>query len=221
MSLINDALKKAARQRTEEEAELTPAITTSGGRKRIPRRAAPMSVQTIVLIVGGAAVLIVGSVIVTVVLVTGKSESRIALEARTAPVATVNPAPQAAPAVVVAVPATTHKDTASQPAAAPVVEAAPTPVPVTPAPVVVEAPRAPAKAVPPPQTRAEQIQGFIDSIRVTGVRTAGSESKALVDGHVYRVDDYLDRNLGLRLQKVDADHLTLVDSNGATYIKNF
>jgi hypothetical protein len=42
-----------------------------------------------------------------------------------------------------------------------------------------------------------------------------------VDGHVYRVNDMLDRTLGIRLVKVDPDHLTLVDSEGATYIKNF
>ena len=31
----------------------------------------------------------------------------------------------------------------------------------------------------------------------------------------------LDRNLGLKLQRVDTDHLTLVDAAGATYVKNF
>jgi Tfp pilus assembly protein PilP len=87
--------------------------------------------------------------------------------------------------------------------------------------LAVELPRALAKAPAQPLSRAEQIQNFIDSLRVTGVRTAGNESKALVDGHVYRVDDYLDRNLGLKLLKVDTDHLTLVDAAGASYVKNF
>jgi hypothetical protein len=73
----------------------------------------------------------------------------------------------------------------------------------------------------PQPSRSEQVQSFVDRIRVTGARAAGAESKALVDGHVYRVNDMLDRTLGIRLVKVDPDHLTLVDSEGATYIKNF
>jgi hypothetical protein len=214
MSLINDALKKAARQRSEEQAELAPSALGTGGRKRIPRRGAPMTVQTLVLIVAGAAVLVVGSVVVTIVLLTGKSESRLAQEARSAPPATVTPSPPPLPAVVVNVPA---RPAPPPPTAAPVVQEIPTP---TPAPVVVEAARVPPKPVVA-LSRAEQIQNFIDSLRVTGVRTAGTDGKALVDGHVYRVNDILDRNLGLKLQKVDADHLTLVDSAGTTYIKNF
>ncbi len=43
----------------------------------------------------------------------------------------------------------------------------------------------------------------------------------IVDGHVYRVNDLLDRALGIRLVQVDVDHLTLVDSTGVTYIKSF
>jgi hypothetical protein len=213
MSLINDALKKAARQRSEEQAELAPSAQGTGGRKRIPRRGAPMTVQTLVLIVAGAAVLVVGSVVVTVILVTGKSESRLAQEARSAPLATVTPSPQPSPAVVVNVPA--RQASPPPPTAAPVVQEVPTP-----ASVVAEATRVPPKPVVA-LSRAEQIQNFIDSLRVTGVRTAGTDSKALVDGHVYRVNDILDRNLGLKLQKVEADHLTLVDSTGTTYIKNF
>jgi hypothetical protein len=72
-----------------------------------------------------------------------------------------------------------------------------------------------------PLSHGDQVQDFIDKLRVTGVRTAGTDSKALVDGHVYRVNDILDRALGIRLVQVDADHLTLVDSAGVTYVKNF
>jgi hypothetical protein len=216
MSLINDALKKAARQRTEEEAQLTPAIQTSGGRKRIPRRGAPMTVQTIVLIVAAAAVLVIGSVVATFVLMSGKSESRLVQEAHTAPLP-VTTAPAPAPAVVVNVPKAVappivHEEAPPPPTPQPVVQAPPTPV--------AEAPRPAPKPVPI-LSRAQQIQNFIDTLRVTGVRTAGTDSKALVDGHVYRVDDYLDRDLGLKLLKVEPDQLTLVDSAGATYIKNF
>ena len=73
----------------------------------------------------------------------------------------------------------------------------------------------------PAPSHGDQVQEFVDRMRVTGVRTAGPEGKALVDGHVYRVNDILDRALGIKLVQVDADHLTLVDSAGVTYIKTF
>jgi hypothetical protein len=211
MSLINDALKKAARQRTEEQGELPPSPLSSG-RKRIPRHGAPMTVQTLMLIIGGAAVLVIGSVVVTVILVTGKSESKLAQEARAAPVVAVTPTPQPPPVVAVSVPVEVRK-AVPVPTAEPVAQAAPSP---TPAPVV-----AVAKPVAPPRSRAEQVQSFVDALRVTGVRLAGAESKVLVDGHVYRVNDTLERTLGIRLVAVDADHLTLADAAGATYVKNF
>ncbi len=211
MSLINDALKKAARQRTEEQADVPTSPLTSG-RKRIPRRGTPMTVQTLMLIIGGAAVLVLASVIVTFVLVSGKSESKLVQEARAVPVVAAAPAPQPPPAVAVSVPVEVHPPT-PVPTAEPVVQAAPNP---TPAPVVVAA-----KPIAPPRSRVEQVQSFIDALRITGVRLAGTESKVLVDGHVYRVNDMLERSLGIKLVQVDADHLTLVDSAGATYLKNF
>jgi len=65
------------------------------------------------------------------------------------------------------------------------------------------------------------IQGIVDRFRVSGVRAAGADSKALVDGHVYKINEMIDRTIGLRLVKVDADHLTFVDAQGDTYVKSF
>jgi hypothetical protein len=231
MSLINDALKKAARQRAEDQYEAAPA-PDKGGRRRIARHGAPMTVQTMVLLAAGAVTLIVASVVITGVLLSGKLEPKPVAAAK--PVLPT-PAPQAAPVIVVKVPpapvAPSPKPTAAPPTAAPVVVApppSPTPSPVVEAPVV-EAPvvqvaptQAPKPvAVAPPMSHGEQVQSFIDKLRVTGVRAAGTDSKALVDGHVYRVNDILDRGLGIKLVQVDADHLTLVDSEGVTYVKNF
>ncbi|HXQ79908.1 MAG TPA: hypothetical protein VN775_01260 [Opitutaceae bacterium] len=224
MSLINDALKKAARQRAEDQAEVAPPAQ-AGRRKRIPRRGEPISVQTLVLLAGAAVTLVVASVVVTGVLVTGRLEPR----PSTAPKPiSVTPAPQESPAVVVQVPrvqeAPAPRPSPPPPTAAPVA-AAVTPPPAAPTIPVAAATAPPADAGRPaaaPQlSRSEQAQNFVDKLRVTGVRAAGPESKALVDGHVFRVNDILDRALGIRLVQVDADHLTLVDSGGATYIKNF
>ena len=38
---------------------------------------------------------------------------------------------------------------------------------------------------------------------------------------VYRVNDIVERTLGVRLIKVAADSLTFSDPNGITYVKNF
>ncbi|MFZ1056109.1 MAG: hypothetical protein WAN79_10590, partial [Opitutaceae bacterium] len=79
--------------------------------------------------------------------------------------------------------------------------------------------RTPAAAAP--LSHSEAVQGIVDGYRVSGVRSAGADSKALIDGHVYKVNDVIDRTLGIRLVKVDPDHLTLVDKDGATYVKSF
>ena len=223
MSLINDALKKAARQRSEEQADVAPP-SQWGGRKRIPRRGAPMTVKTLVLLLGGGAVLIVASVIVTFVMVARKPEPKAAVEATPTPVA---PTPEPPPTVTVKIPDATvvsvPHPSPPPPTAAPVAEEVPSPTAAPAAEVAVPVAAADGVRVapPPPQSRAERIQTYIDNLRVTGVRAAGAESKALVDGHVYRVNDLLDRALGIRLVQVDVDHLTLVDSTGVTYIKSF
>ena len=38
---------------------------------------------------------------------------------------------------------------------------------------------------------------------------------------VYRVNDLVERNLGVRLVKAAADSLTFSDPRGVTYVKNF
>ncbi|MGA2016203.1 MAG: hypothetical protein ABSH26_04550 [Opitutaceae bacterium] len=233
MSLINDALKKAARQRAEEQADIAPLAQT-GRRKRIPRHGAPMSAQTLVLLAAGAVTLIVASVVITGILITGRLEPRAAAVATPLP---ATPAPKPPPVVVVQVPrpadlpvAPVRQPAPQPPTAAPVAQAAPPAAAAAepaarvaaaepaPRPAAAEAPKTPAT---PPPSRGDQVQSFVDGLRVTGVRAAGSDSKALVDGHIYRVNDFLDRALGVRLVQVDPDHLTLVDSQGVTYIKSF
>jgi hypothetical protein len=67
----------------------------------------------------------------------------------------------------------------------------------------------------------ERIVAFVEAIRVTGIRSSGTESRVLMNERVYRVNEIVDRTLGLKLVKVGADSLTFSDANGATYVKNF
>jgi hypothetical protein len=183
-----------------------------------------------ILIGGGAVVLVVVSVVLT-----GVMMNKGAPEAKPVAVAAPTPAPvpaAAAPKIVVqqaAVAITLPQ--AAPPIQAPVPAALPTP---TPAPLVRETPTAApvAAQTPPPAAPAalpaaavplqpDQIQNLVDNYHISGVRAAGAGSKALIDGHVYKINDLVDRLLGLRLVKVDEDHLTFTDRTGATYIRTF
>ena len=86
MSLINDALKKAARQRAEEQGETAPM---PGGGRRPSRQGGPMQKQTLVLIIGAAVVLVVVSAVVTGILMNGKPAAKTASVERPTPEATV------------------------------------------------------------------------------------------------------------------------------------
>ena len=249
MSLINDALKKAARQRAEEQADVMAPMP--GGGRRPSRQGAPMRTQSMVLIGAAALVLGVVSAVVTGIYMTGKPAAK--------PVAEASPPPQAAPAqapaaspIVVQAPAVAvvlPQQNAPAPVAAQVapavsytpaaaVHVAPAVPSPTPPPAVVQAPapaavvpvaaaQAPAQAAPAasvaaaPQSHADLVQGVVDGYHISGVRLAGAGSKALIDGHVYKLNDFVDKTLGLKLAKVDEDHLTFVDRDGNTFAKTF
>jgi hypothetical protein len=159
--------------------------------------------------------------VVTGIFVTGKPDVKVAAVIQS-PTLAPTPAPQKVvvqgPLIAVpqALPASVPTPTSAPVAVvrpAVVAAVAPTAAP-TPRPVAT----APATA---PQNRNELIQGIVDRYRVSGVRAAGADSKALVDGHVYKINEVIDRTIGLKLVKVEADHLTFVDAQGDTYLKSF
>ncbi len=221
MSLINDALKKAARQRAEELADVAPPMPGGGGRGS-SRQGQPMRTQTLVLIGGAAVALVIVSAVITGILMAGKPEPK-PVAAAPAPTAAPTPPPAApkasvpAPAIVVSVPKPMVPTPTAAPTSAPVVLARPAPAPS--AAVVARAQESSAAA--PESAPNDGVQGVVDRYRVSGVRAAGSDSKALIDGHVYKVNEITDHKLGLKLVKVEADHLTFVDRDGATYMKSF
>src|SRR4051812_7058220 len=102
MSLINDALKKAQRQRNEDPSGT--AAPTPGGSVRIAKRGEAKSANMMVLIGSGALVLVVLSVVVTVYLVNRPSKSA----TPKTPAATITPKSDATttaqPPVTVAIP---------------------------------------------------------------------------------------------------------------------
>ncbi len=254
MSLINEALKKAQRQRHDDPTAPVPPVPGGG---TITRRGQPRSAKSLVLISAGAVVLVVLSVVFTVYLVnraappplkvtnikppapkTGPSPKPIVVP----PVAAGNVAP--APAVnsasaITPSPAATRppKDEGRRPAplATPTsVEANPTPVaaasiadrpalaPAQPPPPV--GPSTPAPSPVPVQTNSipdPRIHVFVDALRIAGVKAGGAESRVLMNDRVYRLNDIVERSLGVRLIKVETNSLTFSDANSVTYVKFF
>lgn len=197
MSLINEALKKAQRQRTDDTADPMAAVGAGDSARRNPGSGK----KTVFLIGGGAVALVVLSVILTISLV-----SRPPAE----------PAPAAPPEIKLPAPAPV--------AEVPVMTPVPTPSPNPPAPVAeIAPPPAPAVAAAPVVTARPdaQVQAFVDGVKITGVKAAGDESRVLMNDKVYRVNEMVERTLGVRLLKVEADNLTFSDANGVTYLKYF
>lgn len=234
MSLINDALKKAQRQRAE-----APAATAEGapaGGARIAKRGRALSSNTMVLIGSGALVLIVLSVVITFNLVNTPATPARPAPAASAPAAPVEPAAITAPTPT----STPASAPAPAPAAAPAPEVAAASAPKISVPIASLNTPAPAPAVAPPATPEataptpppivispaelpadERAVAFIETLRVTGIRSFGNESRVLMNERVYRVNDLVERNLGLKLSAVKSDSLVFTDPRGKTYTKNF
>jgi cytoskeletal protein RodZ len=240
MSLINDALKKAQKQRTGETPSLT-AMPSVGGESatRIARRGKPAGFNTLVtwIAVGTAALAVV--IVGLVFLLRSKAPE----PSVPAPVAKVAPAPQsvqttpsaatAAPAPVAPPPATatvalapamTTATVSAAPVAPPT--AATVSTPVTSSSTIVLAP-APAAEPPKPATPSaprkleNRAINYIDSIRVAGIRASSSDSKVLMNDRVYRIGDLVEAEMGLRLAGITTNSLTFEDEKGGRYTRDF
>ncbi len=245
MSLINEALKKAQRQRHDANAGTgAPGADSSG---TIAKRAQPKSARSMLLLAVGAVVLIVASMVGTALWLTRPSPPPAVarttkVDAKTQPGPEVKPlitvpaAPVAAPAKGLTKEAGPASDSGSVPttpaAGASPSSSRPTQVaqvtpPAAPAKTVaaarIEEQPVPAKTEPPPPAAKpdERVHQFVESLKVMGIRSSGADSKVLMNDRVYRVNDIVDRGLDVRLTKVSADSLTFTDANGVTYVKYF
>lgn len=221
MSLINDALKKAQRQRSTDSA--TPLLAVSAAQPptgKVVKRAKPIAFQSQVVRMA-ATVLSVGLLLIGGVLywqwksfaaeslALGKLKSSAKIAAA------------AGNALAAATPTDTPKDANATTAPAfNIATATATPPPPVSKEIVAEsAPAAPGqvfKSRPDPK-----ILAYVDTLRVTGIRAAGSDSKVLMNDHVYRVNDIVDHALGLKLTGVATNALTFEDERGVIYTRNF
>lgn len=243
MSLINEALKKAQSQRAEGSAVDYQSATATG-----PRRGRAPKGNLYVLLGSGAVLLVVLSVVLTVFLVnrpTARSTAAAASGSAPAPTSMVAPAEPgarnesnlasqngnsgAAPSFVLPG-LTTKKETTgastksliapapvqTASSAAPAVATSASPIAAASAPAP-----APTTAATGPGSFDQQVAAFVEAIHVTGIRSSGNESRVLMNDRVYRVNDIVERSLGVKLIKVAADTLTFVDAQGVTYEKYF
>lgn len=250
MSLINDALKKAQRQRGDEPGS-EPA-GSPGGPTRIARREKPPGFQALLLRLG-VGVIAVCAIIVTTVLLVRRGDAPSAAVppvAKSAPAVPANPpAPTPKTDPVAPPPAAPNTDTppvtiaatnppaatpANPPATAPATSSVMPPVPAaTPPPAstgpiavpnLVLPPVADGAPIPAPTTAAEQdrrILSYLANLRVNMIRPAGAESKVLMNDRVYRLNDIVEYTLGLKITGIAYQRLEFVDERGVGYVKQF
>lgn len=229
MSLISEALKKAQRMRTSEPVA---GLSSGSGGGPISRRDHTRPTPPLAWIVAGAAVLVSVAVAVTVFFLRPAAPALSLAKAAAAPAAA-----NTSTATLVATPAiptppklpevTPLKAEAAVPANGEAV--VPPPRSATPASASVRPSPPPSRlppSVPVPSVAGTaqpdpRIQAFVDAIKVAGIRSSGTESKVLMNDHVFRVNDIVDRSLNLRLIEVQADSLTFVDENSVVYRKSF
>jgi hypothetical protein len=250
MSLINDALKKAQKQRTGDSPPLASMPSIGGDpAAKIANRSAPAGINTLLLrggvIVAALVVVLLGGyfglrqrpgatpepAIAPTVVTAAKEAPKPAAPAEHVPVTK-----QAAPAITfnLAIPAESVPVTPAeapksvQTSAAPETKAA-TPLatapskPASPEVAPVSAPAAaPAivAATGTPKIEARAIP-FIEGLRIAGIRASATDSKVLMNDRVYRSGDIVEHEIGLKLVGITANSLTFEDERGGRYTRNF
>lgn len=83
----------------------------------------------------------------------------------------------------------------------------------------------PTVAVAAPVSGADQpdprVQGFLERVRVTGIRASPTDPKVLMNDRVYRLNDIVDRDLQIRVVSIAPRQLRFTDPRGYTYTKSF
>jgi len=250
MSLINEALKRAQHLRKEEAAGHPNPPPGDPAHRVAHRGKPMASQTLMLIVAGSVAIVVITVVATVYLLRDDEPGPAVARTPAPAVAKTPDATPvptETAPAVVLSIPTPAAATATTQPVTAPVTAPVaakpkpPAPKPATPvnqpvsppiatatAPAVSVAPTAPvatAPVTPAPAAAAsvppdQQVLIYLDNLRVLGVRFAGLDSKVLIGDRVFRINDIIERNFGLRLVEVQPDRLFFVDAKGAAYTKN-
>jgi hypothetical protein len=237
MSLINDALKKAQKQRTGEIPTLASMPGVGGeSAQRIARRAKPTGFNTLIIragIASGIALLLaIGGW-----LAFGRKAESGKLKAEGSGTVAVQPAvPAQQPATVSQQPAATPTFTLKTEPSVPKTETPPTTVarPELPKPTapssksIAQQPATnnqqpapvPEPAKPALKLEPKAIQ-YIEGLKVAGIRASATDAKVLMNDRVYRIGGIVEAELGLKLVEITANSLTFEDERGGRYTRTF
>ncbi len=278
MSLINEALKKAQRQRSLDAAPLSSAPSGVAAAAVTTHVRAASHKRSLAPLWFGFGLVALGATAAWLVLHYGSGSSPAATQSAPAKIAAVTPSPvpaaapatppappqpavvaeqsSAAPMVVLptipvikpaevpppaapsAAPLATS-GSAAKPAAVP----APSPAVSTPtssAPAISQPPAAtvapssavasspapstpvvPVAAVLTPAEREAKTYEFLTHLRLTGVRGLDREARVLMNERVWRLNDVVSPELGLRLSAIRPGLLVFTDAQGKTYEKPY
>ena len=213
MSLINEALKKAQRQRTDPSPAPVPAtesaVATGGTASRIAKRRPPMPARTLMLLItGGSAVFLMACVLAFLY---WRADEATVIRAMH-PFRHIPPIPPQAPAVIPSVvlppiPTVVSPDRSS-------------PVPITP-PALPKPDPAPIRPEPVVPVANPLVESFLSTLRITGVRTSETDPKVIMNDRIFRLNDIVDRATGLRMTRVESSVLEFTDASGFKYTKLF
>jgi hypothetical protein len=241
MSLINDALKKAQRERTGGAPATVPV---PGGGSRPPIEAqsrAERGPQLTLLVVGAlAGMVLAGGAVWWLVSRTPSAPETATPAAPSAARTVASPtatADRAAAVPAVGLPALPERagraesiasgpsGTGLAPAAGSAIKfvvSSEPPAPRETTPPVVDVTHATPPATPAlPTLSPAQLAEIVDAFRVAGIRPAGADSKVLLNDRVYRIGDIVDIARGIRLTAVTANYLTFTGPSGLIYTRNF
>lgn len=224
MSLINDALKKAQRQRgdsTPPSPSAPSAAPMPGPLSAAPsRRATPASRPQLLLL--GVGTLLGLALALGAVFLLRQPEPPASATPPAAASATPEPARTAAAEPAASLPVTASSLTPTKAEEAPLLTVSTRPSEPVPAlsPVATAPAASPATPATPPRASLTMIQ-TIEAFRIAGVRASGADSKVLMNDRVYRIGDTVDHALGIRISAVTANSITFVDEAGAAYTRNF
>lgn len=222
MSLINDALKRAQRDRTSHAQAPLPHAPGASSLRPAGRSGPPWLLIGLGATIGGLFAL------VAVLLLRPSAPASAPIAAAAPLAAPPPPATQASaavaspPAVTLPVSLTSTETPSAATSTAATLTADPVRATAATAPLVIPSVPAPVAATPagPARPTPRLIQA-VEALRVTGIRAAGADSKVLMNDRVYRVGDIVDHELQIRLTAATAQSLTFVDETGASYTRNF
>jgi hypothetical protein len=234
MSLINDALKKAQRQRTGEPSASQAPMPGASGASLRSGNGRGTNPQLLLLGIGA----ILGLLIATgAVLVFRDKSPSASASARPEKTVTESKSPTVAPtkaappatepdASVAHVSSTSVVAAKSEPAPSASLVASTKPVTETAPPetlkIAVPVPSTPAPTAPKDGKPSLAMINAIEALRVAGIRAGtGTDAKVLMNDRVYRIGDTVDHALGIKLTAVTSNSLSFQDASGAVYTRNF